>query len=126
MSEQARILAEIQEIVMSILKSGSASETEGDKIYALEELLHKEKCFEEIDHAEHSNQGEEIASLFFGDQYTKAIDKMIECAITPDDFFGFVDYHYDDDHEDEDLAEMFTNAFIAGVNEAYALKCKSI
>lgn len=32
MSEQAKILAQMQEIVMSILKSGTVSEAEGAKI----------------------------------------------------------------------------------------------
>lgn len=125
MSEQAKIMAEIQELVMAILKTGTVSEAEGNKIDELEELLHKQKCFKEINDSDQPYQGEEIASLFFGDKYTQAIDKMCECEITPDDFFGFVDYHYDDDHEDEDLIEMFTDAFIAGVSEAYQSKCQS-
>ncbi len=78
--------------------------------------------FKEVENSEYTNQGEEIATLFFTDHYMEAINKMCECEITPDDFFAFVDYHYDDEHEDEDLVEMFTNVFIAGVNEAYNLK----
>ena len=119
MSEQARIIAEIHELVMSILKTGSASVEQGEKIDELEELLHKQKCFVEIENSEHTNQGEEIASLFFDDKYTQAIDKMIECKITPDDFFGFVEYHYDDEHEDEGSTQMFTGAFRANVNKDY-------
>ncbi|QOY53600.1 hypothetical protein HUE87_06645 [Candidatus Sulfurimonas marisnigri] len=126
MSEQARIIAEMHKIVMSILKNGSASVAEADKIDELEALLYQQKCYKEIDdHSEHVYQGEEIATLFFNDHYMDAINKMCECEITPDDFFGFAQYHYDDEHEDEDLAEMFTGSFIAGVNEAYELKCKS-
>lgn len=125
MSEQARIIAEIHEIVMSILKSGSVSEAEGDKIDGLEDLLHKQNCFKEVDDSEHPYQGEKIASLFFAGENAQAIDKMIECEITPDDFFGFVDYHYDDDHDHEDLVEMFTDAFIAGVSEEYQSKCQA-
>lgn len=124
MSEQARILAEINKIIMKILKTGSASVEEADKIDELESLLHEQKCFKEIDHSKHANQGEEIATLFFNDHYTEAINKMYECEITPDDFFAFADYYYDDEHEDEELAEMFTNAFIADVNSAYRLKSK--
>lgn len=124
MSEQAKILAQMQEIVMSILKSGTVSEAEGAKIDELEALLHNQKCYEETDHSEHSYLGEEIASLFFGDKYTQAIDKLCESEITPNDFFGFAEYHYDD-AEDEHLVEMFTNAFMEGVNEAYEAKCKS-
>jgi len=125
MSEQAKIIAQMQEIVMSILKNGSASIEEADMIDTLEGLLHKQKCFIEIEHTNHTNQGEEIASLFFNDQYTQAIDKMYACEITPDDFFGYVEYYFDDDHEDEALTQMFTNTFISGVNKAYALKQES-
>lgn len=125
MSEQAKILAEINKIIMNILKTGSASVEEADKVDELEALLHQQKCFIEIENSEHANQGEEIATLFFTDHYMEAIDKMYDCEITPDDFFAFTDYHYDDEHEDEDLVEMFTNVFIAGVNEAYNMKCTS-
>jgi hypothetical protein len=126
MSEQARILAEINMIIMNILKTGSASVEEADKIDELEALLHQQKCFKEIVDSEHANQGEEIAALFFNEHYAEAINKMCECEITPADFFAFTDYHYDDDHEDENLVEMFTNVFIKSVNEAYEMKCKSL
>lgn len=125
MSEQARILAEINTIIMNILKTGSASVEEADKIDELEALLHQQKCFKELENSEHANQGEEIATLFFNDQYEQAINKMCESEITPEDFFAFVDYHYDDEHEDEELVEMFTGVFIQGVDEAYAVKCKA-
>ena len=125
MSEQAKILAEINKIIMDILKTGSASVEEADRIDELEALLHQEKCFKEIANSEHANRGEEIATLFFKDHYMEAITKMCESEITPDDFFAFVDYYYDDEHEDEELAEMFTNEFVKGVNEAYAVKCKA-
>ncbi|MDP3301102.1 MAG: hypothetical protein Q8S36_03945 [Sulfuricurvum sp.] len=125
MSEQARILSEINTIIMNILKTGSASVEEADKIEELEVLLHQQKCFKELENSEHANQGEEIATLFFKDQYTEAINKMCECDITPDDFFAFADYYYDDEHDDEELAEMFTGVFAKGVSEAYAAKCKA-
>ena len=125
MSEQARILSEINKIIMNILKTGSASVDEADTIDELEALLHQQKCFKEIENSAYANQGEEIATLFFNEHYMEAIDKMCECEISPDDFFAFADYHYDDDHEDEDLVEMFTNVFIAGVNESYKVQCLS-
>jgi len=121
MSEQAKILAEMQEIIMTILKNGSASEAEGHRIDELEDLLHKQKCYKEIDHAEYEYQGEEIAGLFFANHYMEAIDKMCECKITPDDFFGFIEYH----DEDEEFSDMFTDAFIADATKAYDSKCKS-
>lgn len=123
MSEQARILAELQEVIMNILKTGSASVEEGNKIDELEELLHQQKCFKEIGHSQYANQGEEIATLFFNDAYMEAIEKMCACEITPDDFFGFVDYHYDED--EEEAVEMFTDAFIADVKKNYQSKCES-
>jgi len=125
MSEQTKILTEIHEMVMTILQNGTATEAEADKIDELEALLHQQKCFKEIGHSEYANQGEEIAKLFFADKYTQAIDKMCECEITPEDFFGFAQYHYDDEHEDEQLAEMFAGAFITGVINDYASKCQA-
>jgi len=122
MSEQARILAEMQELVMGILKSGSATVAEGEKLDELEALMLQQKCYKEIDHTEHDYQGEEIVALFLNDSYMEAIDKMCECEITPEDFFGFVDYHYDEDEEDS--IEMFTDVFISNVNQDYQAKCK--
>ena len=46
---------------------------------------------------------------------------MCECEITPDDFFGFISYH----DEDEEFTEMFTDAFIADVKKVCESKCKS-
>lgn len=121
MSEQAKILAEMQEIIMDILKSGSASEAQGHRIDELEALLHQQKCYEEIDHKEYSYLGEEIAGLFFNDHYKEAINKMCESEITPDDFFGFIEYH----DEDGEFSDLFTHAFIDNVNRDYLKKCKS-
>ena len=125
MSEQTKIITEKHELVMEILKTGTASVEQGNRIDELEALLYEQKCFKEIDNGKQTLQGEEIASLFFSDNYAQAIDKMIACDITPEDFFGFVDYHYDDEHEDEDLAEMFTDTFIADVNKNYETKLTS-
>ncbi len=125
MSEQSKILAEIGEIVMNVFKSGSVTMEESARMQELENLLHKQRCFKEVDHPDHTYQGEVIASLFFNDRYNEAIDKMYEYKITPEDLFGFVEYHYDDDHEDEELTEMFTHAFIEKVNNDYLIKCKS-
>ena len=119
MSEQAKIMQDIHTIVMSILKTGTATIEEADEIDRLEALLDEQKCFKEINHENHTCQGEEIASLFFSDNYDKALNKMLECEISPEDFFGFVEYYYDDEHEDEELTEMFTGTFKRGVNEAY-------
>jgi len=119
MSEQAKILAELQEIIMRVITSGSASESEGDRIDALEALLHQQKCYKETDHKEYTYQGEEIAGLLFTDHTMEAIEKMCAYEITPDDFFGFIEYH----DEEEEFTEMFTNVFIAEVNKVYQSKC---
>jgi hypothetical protein len=121
MSEQAKILAELQEIIMEILKSGSASEEQGHRIDELEDQLHQQKCYQEIDHDEYDYLGEEIAGLFFNDHYMEAIEKMCEYEITPDDFFGFIAYH----DEDEEFLDLFTNVFIDNVNRDYHTNCKS-
>ena len=120
MSEQARILAEMQALVMRILQSGAATAEEGEKLDELEALMLKQKCYQEIDHEEHDYLGEEIATLFFNDAYTEAIDKMYANEITPDDFFGFVNYHYDED--EEDAIDIFTDAFMADVTKVYGAK----
>lgn len=122
-SEQARILEEMQALVMGILQSGSATVEEGERLDELEAMMLKQKCYKEIEHPEHDYQGEEIATLFFNDSYMEAIDKMYECKITPDDFFGFVEYHYDED--EEDAIEMFTDRFIEDVNKVYQSKCQA-
>jgi len=119
MSEQAKILAELQEIIMRIINSGSASESEGARIDELEALLHQQKCYKETDHNEYTYQGEEIAGLLFTDHTMEAIDKMCEYEITPEDFFGFIEYH----DEDEEFVGKFTNAFIAEVDKVYRSKC---
>ena len=121
MSEQAKILAELQEIIMNILQSGSASDEQGHRIDALEDLLHQQKCYKEIDHNEYEYLGEEIAGLFSNDHYMEAIEKMCDHEITPDDFFGFIEYH----DEEEEFAEMFTDTFIAEVSKLYQSKCVS-
>ncbi len=121
MSEQSKILAELQEIIMTILKNGSASEAEGQRIDELEALLHEQKCYKEIDHEVYEYQGEEIAGLFATDHTMEAIEKMCECDITPEDFFGFIAYH----DEDEEYIDLFTDAFIAEVQKVYAAKCHS-
>ena len=118
MSEQAKILAEMQVLVMNIIKTGSASVEDGNRIDELEDLLQEQKCYEEVNHDQYSYLGEEIAGLFISDKYAQAIDKLHTSEIIPNDFFDFVEYHYDE----EPLTDMFTDAFIADVNESYASK----
>lgn len=121
MSEQAKILEQMQEIIMKILQSGSATVEEGDRIDELEELLLQQKCFQVLKGSEHSCVGEEIANSFFNDNKEEAISKMCEYEITPEDFFGFAEYHYDED----DSTDMFTNSFIVDTTQIYNDKCKS-
>ena len=122
MSEQTKIIAQMQELVMEILKTGIASEEQGRRLDDLEALLDEQKCFLEIDSTEYDCQGEEIAGLFLNDKYEEAIEKMYTCGITPEDFFGFVNYHYEE--ENEELNAMCTNSFVEGVTQEYARKSK--
>lgn len=117
MSEQTKILQEMQELIMVIIESGSASEAQADKMDELEDLLYQQKCFEEISHSEYSYLGEEIANLFLNGYRDQAIAKLHEFEIIPEDFFGFVNYHYED--ENEAITDMFTNLFIANVDKKY-------
>jgi len=124
MSEQSKIIAQMQALIMDILKTGTTSIEQANQMDALEEALFQQNAFEEIDDPKHSYRGEEIASLFFTNNYEKAIEKMYRHTIIPEDFFGFVHYYYDEDHEDENLTTMFTNDFIAKVAHDYLLQEK--
>ena len=119
MSEQAKILIELQEIIMRIIKSGSATAEEGARIDALETLLQKQKCYKKIDHEEHEYQGEEIAQMLFTGKIQEAVNKLYTCKITAEDFFGFIEYH----DEDEEYADTFTPTFVDEVKKAYQTKC---
>ncbi|MEA3371753.1 MAG: hypothetical protein U9Q40_10475 [Campylobacterota bacterium] len=126
MSEQGKLLVQMQELITEILKSGSASAEQGSRLDKLEDQLHKQRCFKKSKNAEYETQGEEIAGLFFNDSYKEAIDKLYEYKISSEDFFGFVEYHFDEDEEDEqEILEKFTDSFTAGVHKDYELKCKS-
>ena len=118
MSEQAKILVEMQKIIMSILTSGSASQEEGQRIDELEVLLHQQKCYKEIEHKEYHYLGEEIIGFFVNNKYSEAIEKMCHSNITPQDFFGFVEYH----DEEEEFLEFFTQEFMEKVNSDYEAK----
>lgn len=118
MSEQAKILAEMQQLIMNILKDGSATVAEGDRLDELEDLMMQQKCYEAVKNEDSNYLGEEIANLFFNEKLTEAIDKMYMSKITPEDFFAFAEYHY----EDEEDTEMFTSSFIEDVTKNYRLK----
>ncbi|HIC44947.1 MAG TPA: hypothetical protein EYO73_11930 [Sulfurimonas sp.] len=124
MSEQEKILEALQELIMEILKSGSASAEQGHKLDELEASLFKQKCFKKTSHTEYDIQGEEIAGLFYKGDFTQAIDKLYEYKITSKDFFGFVQYHFDED-DDKELLEKFTDELIAKAHIDYDLKCQS-
>ncbi|CAI6152079.1 MAG: hypothetical protein SPLUMA2_SPLUMAMAG2_01836 [uncultured Sulfurimonas sp.] len=121
MSEQTKLIAGIQELVTKILQNGTVTEEEGLAINTLEDELFKENSFKPSTDKQGSLQGEEVATLFFNKETENAIAKLIKYEITPEDFFGFVGYHYDDEHPDEALIEMFTVAFVTDINEKYQL-----
>jgi len=118
MSEQSKILEEMQQLVMQILKTGTATEEEGKRLDELEEQMLKQKCYRPVNGENGSNQGEVIAELLFSNNITSATDKMIEYEITPEDFFGFAAYHY----EDEPRVGIFTKSFMADVEKSYKEK----
>jgi len=118
MSEQSQILSQMQEIIMKILKNGQASPEEGQRLDELEAKLYEQKCFEESKNRTYQCKGEEIAYLFFANKYEMAIEKMSDYEIMPEDFFGFAQYHF----EDEEEADMFTQEFVNRVANSYASK----
>ena len=122
MSEQAKILAEMQTIIMSILTSGSASPQEGQRIDELEALLHQQKCYTPIENEKYDYLGEEIIGLFVNDHYDEALNKIYNTQIMPEDFFGFVEYH----DEEEEFVKFFTNSFIQKVTKEYNAKSSSL
>lgn len=124
MSEQAKILAQMQELIMEILKSGTASVEQGHRLDALEASLHKQKCFKKSSKEAYDCQGEEIAYLFFNNAYDEAIEKLYEYKIDSHDFFGFIEYHFDED-DDEDILAIFTDDFIDRVHKDYQSRCAS-
>ncbi|MEA2072863.1 MAG: hypothetical protein U9O86_04700 [Campylobacterota bacterium] len=124
MSEQSKILTDMQDLIMAILKTGTASVEQGNQLDRLEDQLHKQKCFKVGNSVNGANKGEEIATLFFNNKYEPAIDKMFEYKITPEDFFGFAEYHFDEE-EGEELIEMFTASFREKVTDSINLKKNS-
>lgn len=119
MSEQSQILAQMQEIIMKILKSGEATPEEGARLDALEAKLHEQKCFQESENEAYECKGEEIAYLFFANKYDAALEKMCAYNVTPEDFFGFAEYHF----EDEEETDMFTQDFVNRVVQSFATAC---
>lgn len=119
MSQQSKIIEDIQEIVMKILQNGSVTEEEGIAIDTLEETLYKQNAFKESQTTPNTTQGEEIATLCFEDKIDEGVKKLIEFNITPEDFFGFIEYHYDEEHPDEEKIVMFTEAFKADISNKY-------
>ena len=122
MSEQAKILENMYEVIMDILKKGTPSIADSHKIEELEVLLFEQNCFKKSKDEKYDSQGEEIASLFFSSKNAQAVEKMYAYEITPEDFFGFVEYHYDEDHPDEEVTHIFTEAFIKDVTTSFQSK----
>jgi len=114
MSRQSQIIEDIEKLVMKILENGSVSEEEGIAIDTLEEKLYQENAFV---------KGEAVANLFFENKIQEGVAKLIEEKITPKDFFGFIDYHYDEEHPDEGKIGIFTESFVSDINKQYADNC---
>ena len=121
MSEQSKILEKMQNLITEILKSGTASVEQGEKIDALEVQLFKQKSFKETPNEAEDIQGEVIANLLFNKAFKEAVDKLYDYKITPEDFFGFIGYHYDEDDNPE--VELFTDEFCTQIGQAYEVRC---
>lgn len=119
MSEQAKILAELQTVIMNILKKGAATPEESERIDALEASLLQQKCYQEIEHDVYDYLGEEIAALLAANQSEEAIEKLCAAKITADDFFDFIEYH----DEDEEYSAIFSPSFIEEIKKNYQTKC---
>ena len=119
MSEQAKILSQLQMLIMEILKTGSASVEQGERLDALEAQLETQQCFKSIEGSKYASMGDEIAHLFFMDSDSQAVAKLHEYQITPEDFFGFAEYYYDEGEEEALVEERFTDAFKTKVLQAY-------
>lgn len=125
MSQQAKILTQMHQLVMGIIQSGTATPEQSEQMDELEELLEQQNCFKKVPNSKQANQGEVVASLFFNGEFDSAMDKMCEYKISPDDFFGFVQYHYDDEHEDEDKVGIFTSELMQKIYTQYQQKCQA-
>lgn len=119
MSEQTKILDQLQILIMEILKTGSASVEQGNQLDTLEAELEKQKCFQNVEGNTYASFGDEIARLFFATSDTQAIAKLHEYDITPEDFFGFADYFYDEGEEEALVETLFTDAFRQKVADTY-------
>ena len=106
---------ELQSIIMHILKTNTASMEDSKRIEDLEALLYEQNSYAKIDHPEYDYIGELIANLLVINKHTEAIDKMYEYDITSKDFFGFINYH----DEDEEFYDIFTKEFIENINSQY-------
>ncbi|MBN2816613.1 MAG: hypothetical protein JXQ67_08010 [Campylobacterales bacterium] len=117
MSEQSKILAQMQELIMEILKTGATSPEQGVQLDNLESKLFEQKCFQASTNDAYENIGEEIAYLFFNDKQEKAIKKLQENQINVEDFVGFAEYFF----EDDEPVEMFDSAFKESINKALSI-----
>lgn len=126
MSEQSKIIDDLQKLIMDILKTGTASPEQGAKLDRLEDQLHKQKSFQQGKDTNFSCKGEEIASLLFAKKTQEAMQKLYEYKITTEDFFGFAQYHYDEGEEEELVEDMFTDKFQSDLKQAFEVYKSSL
>lgn len=126
MSEQGKILDDLEKLIMDILKTGSASPEQEVKLDRLEDLLYKQKSFQKGEDNNFSCKGEEIASLLFANNSQGAVEKLYQYKITPEDFFGFAQYHYDEGEEEVLVEDMFTGKFQSDIKRDFAVYKNSL
>jgi restriction endonuclease S subunit len=100
MSEQKKILNQLQELIMEILKTGIASEEQADKLDALEERLHQEACFQTVPEG---IIGEVITQHLLNGAFDEAIALLKRHNIDAEDYLDFIDYHYEEEEEIEGI-----------------------
>jgi hypothetical protein len=100
MSEQKKILNQLQDLIMEILKTGIASEEQANKLDAIEEKLHQQHCFQTI---EEGMLGEVITNKLLTKDFDGAISLLRSEKVDVDDYFDFIDYHYEEEEEIEDI-----------------------
>ncbi|HFU77083.1 MAG TPA: hypothetical protein ENK68_01080 [Epsilonproteobacteria bacterium] len=119
MSEQAKILAQMQTLVMDILRTGSASEEDEKQLDTFEALLEEQICFQPTPEGKYQSIGDEIAHLFFAKSDDEALRKMQAHSIDIEDFFGFAEYFYDEGEAEELVETIFTPNFKVQMAQRY-------
>lgn len=103
MSEQKIILTKMQTLIMNILKNGTASEEEASQLDSLEASLQNQPCFKSSEDPQYALLGEEVTALVQSGKLENAADLLNTHDISAEDYLDFIDYHFEDEEEIEDI-----------------------